>query len=92
MLVRVNGVNAPEIRGKCKSEKERAKVARDYLKEVLGDRAFLRDVFLGKWAGRIVATVLNKKGQNVATLLIEGGYGVEYDGKSARQSWCSKKN
>ncbi|RUM53800.1 MAG: hypothetical protein DSY85_08235 [Marinomonas sp.] len=44
--VRVNGVDAAEIRGKCLSEKEQAKAARDYTKAFLqsGSTIELRNI------------------------------------------------
>ena len=53
--VRVNGIDTPEIRGKCDAEKEMAREARDLAREVVGASVTLLDVEFGKYAGRVVA-------------------------------------
>ncbi len=50
--VRVNGVDTPEIRGKCEQEKQKAREARDFVKSlILGKVVFLNNVKHGKYAG-----------------------------------------
>jgi len=90
ILIRVRGVNTPEIRGKCAEEKVMAKEARDFLATLLGDVAYLENVFLGKYAGRVIATVYTVEGMEVSFIIIENGHGEYYDGKSTRRNWCAK--
>lgn len=86
--VRVNGVDTPELRGKCPEEKALAVKARDFVKDrVLGGDVFLSGVKYGKYAGRVVADVTLMSGENLAQLLINEGLGVPYDG-GKRKSWC----
>ena len=56
--VRIRGIDTPEIRGKCPAEKEKAKDARDYLRNLLrgASRIDLVGVKRGKYF-RIIATV-----------------------------------
>lgn len=44
--VRVNGVDTPEIRGKCEAEKRQAKQARDYVRSITGNGVVLRIAFM----------------------------------------------
>lgn len=56
--VRLDGVDAPELRGRCPAEKRLARQARDFMKaETDGKRVVLSDVRYGKFAGRVVARV-----------------------------------
>jgi len=86
--VRVNGVDTPEIRGKCDVEKQKAIEAREFVKGlVLGEVVFLQNVKHGKYAGRVVADVKLGSGDNLAAKIINQGLGREYHG-GAREGWC----
>jgi endonuclease YncB( thermonuclease family) len=72
--VRVNGVDTPEIRGKCPEEKQKAIEARDFVRDlILGETVFLRNVKHGKYAGRVVAEVILDGGENLADKIISQG-------------------
>ena len=85
--IRVNGVDTPEIRGKCDSEKELAIEARDYVAELLdnADEILLVSTERGKYF-RILAVVMID-GINLAELLIDNGFGYVYEGDT-KKSWC----
>lgn len=86
--VRVNGVDTPEIRGKCEEEKQKAIAAREFVKWlILGEVVFLQNVKYGKYAGRVVADVKLEGGANLADKIIGQGLGREYHG-GAREGWC----
>jgi len=86
--VRVNGVDTPEIRGKCEAEMQKAIEARDFVKSlILGEVVFLENVKHGKYAGRVIADVKLDGGDNLADKIISRGLGREYHG-GARESWC----
>ncbi len=85
--VRVRGIDTPEIRGKCNAEKAQAIEARDLARAIVGERVTLRDVTLGKYAGRVVADVYAADGLTLADVLIGSGLGREYDG-GRREGWC----
>ena len=85
--VRLAGIDTPELRGKCAREKAAAKRAKVALQLALSlGMVTLRNVRLGKYAGRVVATVL-VDGVNVAPEMIRQGYGRVYNG-GRRQGWC----
>lgn len=81
-LVRVRGVDTPELRSSCGAEKEAANVARDYVVSLLneGDRVELRAIAGDKYFGRVVADVDLPDHRDLSKLLIAGGYAVPYDG------------
>ena len=78
--VRIRGIDTPEIRGKCEAEKNQAKVARDFLWNLLSNasRIDLVDAERGKYF-RIIATV-RADGVDVVSLMIEKGPGRPYQG------------
>jgi len=86
--VRVNGVDTPEIRGKCEAEKRKAIEAREFVKWlILGETVFLENIKYGKYAGRVVADVKLKGGSSLADKIINQGLGREYHG-GRREGWC----
>ena len=90
--VRVDGVDTPELRGKCEEEKRLAKAARDFVQELaLGTVVLLTDVGRDKYAGRGVAKVQLKDGRDLTELLIETGHGQPYDGMGVKPLWCPKE-
>ena len=84
--VRVAGVDTPEIRGKCQSEKDLAIQARDFVRSTVGPQVQLTNVRLGKYAGRVVADVW-VSGRKLSDLLIAENLGRPYDG-GRREGWC----
>ncbi len=87
LLVRIDGIDTPEIRGKCPREKELAARARALTESlVAGGAVRLHDVRYGKYAGRVVARVV-VDGADIANLLLAAGLAHPYDG-GARAGWC----
>ena len=87
--VRIDGVDTPEIRGKCDAEKQKAIEAREFVKGlVLGETVFLKNVKHGKYAGRVVADVKLEGGGSLAQKIIDRGLGREYHG-GRREGWCA---
>lgn len=86
--VRLRGVDAPEIRGKCEAEKSLAIKARDYVRALLGGakEIILQNIDRGKYF-RIVADV-SVDGLDLGETLIEVKLGRPYDG-GKKGSWCS---
>ncbi len=86
--VRLFGIDAPELRGRCLAESDIARKARDFLTDLLasGD-VLLRDIRLGKYARRVVARMEAADGRDCASALIGIGLGRAYGG-GKRMSWC----
>ena len=88
MLVRVAGVDTPEIRGRCISERVSAIRARDFVIQSLagaGAVSFCNPKW-GKYGKRVIADVM-LDGKSLAATLIERGLGRPYGG-GRRQGWC----
>lgn len=86
--IRVNGVDAAEIRGKCPSEKAQAKAARDYTRAFLesGSNIELRNIKRGKYF-RLLADVYVDD-QSLSEALIVSGHARSYHG-GTREGWCN---
>ena len=91
--VRLAGIDAPELRGKCARERALAERARAYLLARLegGKRAQvrLRDIRYGKYAGRVLARVETAGGEDLGRGLLAAGLARPYAGR-ARTSWCEE--
>lgn len=94
VLVRLDSVDAPELRGRCDHEKRLAEEAREALTAILASgEVFVSDLHTDKYNGRAVgrARVLHRGGaheDDVAELLKAGGYARPYGGRG-RGSWCA---
>lgn len=91
-LVRLRGLDAPELASRCPEEGRRAEAARDHLTLLLTSGALrLRDVSRDKYGGRVVATAIVADdaagADDVATLMLASGHARRYDG-GRRASWC----
>ncbi len=87
MPIRVNGVDAPEMRGKCESEKQLAREAKAFTVAQL-ERAEiieLKNMRRGKYF-RILADVFVDS-KSLSFLLIHSGHARPYDG-GTRGGWC----
>ena len=80
IAIRVNGIDTPEIRGKCDKEKYNAEQAKGMVEEFLKDAEHidLKNMGRGKYF-RIVADVY-ADGENLAEALIDAGMAVRYNG------------
>jgi micrococcal nuclease len=85
--LRLRGIDAPEISGKCLKEKQHAQRAKGYLNGLLasGKAIGLSQIQRDKYF-RLLA-VVHVDGVNVNQLLLDRGYARAYDGKT-KQSWC----
>lgn len=96
VLVRLRGMDAPELKARCPAERQLALEARLVLMEVLSaGRVSLHEVTRDKYAGRIVADIrvnapIALKSEDVPTvssIMIASGYARPYN-KGKRLSWC----
>ena len=93
LSVRLNGIDAPEIKGKSEEEKEVAKQARDFVSNlVLNKYVRLENVESEKY-GRILADVYIGD-VHVNELLVKEKYAVKDDGGTTRTpaSWLKYRN
>ena len=87
--VRILNIDTPEIHGKCKSEINKAHLAKDTLSNILpqGTKVELDSVKDDKYLGRIDANVVLKDGRNVGDIMIKRGLARPYNG-GRRAGWC----
>ena len=89
VLVRVRGIDAPELRARCASEKTQAQQAADALERLVANGAVVLTRIEGdKYFGRVVADVATPDGKHVAAALMAAGLARDYDG-AARKTWCA---
>lgn len=88
MSVRVNGIDTPEIKGKCAKEKELAHKAKQIVVELMKKAKVveLRNMQRDKYF-RIVSDVYID-GKKLSSLLIEKNLAVTYDGGTKTKNWC----
>jgi endonuclease YncB( thermonuclease family) len=86
--IRVNGIDTPEIKGKCLKEKTLAKEAKNVVRDklVTADSINLVHTKRGKYF-RIVADVI-VDGCSLSEMLINKGLAVPYDGGTKTHNWC----
>jgi micrococcal nuclease len=86
--IRVNGIDTPEIRGKCEKEKYDAKQAKEMVADILKDAEVitLKNMERGKYF-RIAADVI-VDGESLGDMLVEAGMAVRYDGGTKIYNWC----
>jgi endonuclease YncB( thermonuclease family) len=85
--IRVNGVDTPEIRGKCQYEKDLALEARDFVRSKLANAKEIKLTNLqrGKYF-RVVANVI-VDGVSLEQELLDNKLAYRYDG-GKKLSWC----
>ena len=85
--IRLKGIDAPEIKGKCQKEIDLAIMARDYLRNAINQSSQieLRNIQRGKYF-RIVGE-LYVNGENMSNNLIRRKLAYHYNGGKKR-SWC----
>lgn len=86
--IRLNGVDTPEMRGKCEKEKQLARAAKQFTVAKLraAKKIELRNMMRGKYF-RIAADVF-VDGQSLGQLLVSHGHAVKYDGGTKVKDWC----
>jgi endonuclease YncB( thermonuclease family) len=86
--VRINGIDTPEIHGKCEEERSLAQKARSELSGLVSDRKIeLTNIRLEKYAGRVLADAKTEDGLDIGKHLISKGVARAYQGEK-RKPWC----
>jgi micrococcal nuclease len=86
--VRLRGIDAPERRGKCASEKVAAEEARLALEYALsGAPVQIRNISGDKYFARVIADAGNSDVSDAASFMLGVDLARPYDG-GKRQGWC----
>lgn len=85
--IRIRGVDAPELRGKCQIEKDAARLAKQFTVEKLRTAKVieLKDIQRGKYF-RLLSDVY-VDGVSLGQQLVSAGHARVYDG-GKRKGWC----
>jgi len=85
MSIRINGIDTPELRGKCDKEKQLARKAKQFTVEHLrsAKSITLKNIKRGKYF-RLIADVYID-GVSLGEQLIKQGHAVKYIGKTKKQ-------
>jgi endonuclease YncB( thermonuclease family) len=88
-MVRLRGIDTPELKARCPEERIKAEAARQALTKILGEGAVeLSRVGLDKFGGRIDAAASSRSTPDVSAALLRAGMGRSYSG-GRREGWCS---
>jgi endonuclease YncB( thermonuclease family) len=89
--IRVNGVDTPELRSKCKKEKDLARLAKQFTVQMLRSAKSieLKNMQRGKYF-RIVADVY-ADGKSLSKELINNNLAVPYFGGTKVKDWCAPR-
>lgn len=85
--VRLRGIDAPEMKGRCPAERSQARDARRLLAEILGPDVLISNIGGAKYYGRVLADVATREGGPVAARMMALGIVRAYRG-GKRASWC----
>lgn len=89
LSIRVRGIDTPELRGKCESEKVKAREAKAFMNTLLqGQIVTVVPYSWDKYGGRFVADVYDSKHVKIADIMIQSGHARPYSG-GAKSSWCN---
>ena len=87
---RLNGIDTPEIRTKCDTEKSYGILVRDELRKMINKKVINVVCHQLDKYGRLLITVFTKEGDlNINDWLIEKGYAFKYDG-GKKKSWSDE--
>lgn len=85
--VRLRGVDAPELHGRCAAERERAREAKAWLDtRIAGRPVWLSNISGDKYGGRVVARLASQDGEDIGAALLALGLAQPYGGRRAK--WC----
>ncbi len=86
--VRLRGIDAPELHGRCQQEKDRAAEAKRYLSAETTAQVRLTNIEGDKYYGRVEADVTTvPDGLSLSEAMLASGLARAYDG-GKRGDWC----
>ncbi len=86
--IRLRGIDAPELKARCRDEGLKAEAARDELQSILSQgNVFVVRISPDKYGGRVVADAAARGTADVSAAMLERGHARAYNG-GRRESWC----
>lgn len=87
--IRIRGIDAPEMKSRCRGERAAALRARAALSGMIGQATVsISNIGSAKYYGRVLADVETETGETVRTALLDRQFVRPYAG-GKRQGWCS---
>ncbi len=88
VLVRIRGIDTPEIKGRCAEERSGARAARSALETAVADgNVVLSHIEADKYGGRVLADVATDAIPALGRHMIADGLARDYAGRK-RGGWC----
>jgi endonuclease YncB( thermonuclease family) len=88
-LVRLRGIDTPELHGRCQAEREKAEAAKRFLAQQAAAELELTDIGRDKYGGRVIARV-SAQGRDLGDQMIGSGLAVRYNGARKTNPWCAR--
>ena len=88
--IRIQNIDAPEIKGKCDAEKAKAQEAKLFIDGLINNpknKITYKIMGWDKYGGRVLGNVF-VNGKNLSELMIKEKLAVEYHGTGAKNDWC----
>lgn len=85
--VRIVGLDAPELHGRCERESALARAAQRRMAGLVAGGITLRPQGRDRF-GRLLAVVHDRRGRDVARVMVREGLARPYDGRGRRGGWC----
>ena len=86
--VRIMGLDTPEMRGQCPAEIRAARAAKNRLAGLIAAGVILEPNGRDRYR-RLLAIVRDRRGRDVAQILIRERHARPYDGRGRRRGWCA---
>ena len=91
VLVRLSGINAPELKSRNPNYRQLAARATKVLRQTItGHQLTLRNIRRGKYAGRVIADVYVDNRLNLSNYLLEHGLAIPYGLRFKTGHQCSQ--
>jgi endonuclease YncB( thermonuclease family) len=91
ILIRLEGIDTPEIKGVCERENQLAREARNFLRGVMEQASTIRLINAHRDKYFRIDAMILADGVDVSELMINKGYAVRYDGGTKKNNWCGLK-
>jgi len=88
VLVRIRGIDAPEMKSKCRTARRAAERAKQALSHLATGRILLTNISGDKYFGRIVADVTTEEETDIGAAMIGSGLARIYDGGRKMRESC----
>ena len=88
--LRINGVDTPEIHGKCLNERMLAVQAKNFVQFTLDNEKNFAIIYKkwDKYGGRVLGDIRFDNGVLLSEELIRRGFAIQYNGEKKTKDWC----